>query len=98
MISFIFEGVRTFNALGFANKGKRNAVHKGCSEAFLVWMKKYGEMSALFNDQPEVILNELDEVLIKMKNIDRAKVEDLISKRTQAREAKDWAKADEIRD
>ena len=98
MISFIFEGVRAFNALGFANKGKRNPAHKGCSEAFLSWMKKYGEMSALFNDDPEVILNELDEVLIKMKDIDRSKVEELISKRAQAREAKEWAKADEIRD
>ncbi len=98
MISFIFEGVRAFNALGFANKGKRNPIHKGCSEAFLSWMKKYGEMSALFNADPEKILNELDEVLISMKDIDRSKVEELITKRAQAREAKDWAQADEIRD
>lgn len=98
MISFVFEGVRAFNSLGFANKGKRNPIHKGCSELFLAWMKKYGEMSALFNDEPETILNELDEVLIRMKNIDRAKVEELIQKRSEAREAKDWAKADEYRD
>ncbi|MEE2670208.1 MAG: cysteine--tRNA ligase [Bdellovibrionota bacterium] len=98
MISFIFEGVRAFNALGFANKGKRNPIHKGCSAAFVEWMKKYGSMSALFNDEPAKILGELDDVLIKMKNIDRAQVEELIAQRTKAREDKDWAKADEMRD
>ena len=41
MISFIFEGVRAFNALGFVNKKKKKVVHKGASEAFLVWMKKF---------------------------------------------------------
>ena len=98
MISYVFEGVRAFNALGFANKGKRNPVHKGCSEAFLGWMKRYGQMSALFNDDPQTILNELDDVLIRMKDIDRTEVERLIKERTKAREQKDWGKADEIRD
>lgn len=98
MISFIFEAVRTFNALGFVNKKKRNAVHKGCSEVFLSWMKKYGDMSALFNDKPEDMLNRLDEILIDLRNIDKVKVEKLVSDRNEAREAKDWSKADEIRD
>ncbi len=97
MISFIFEGVRAFNALGFVNKKKKNVVHKGASEAFLVWMKKYGDMSALFNSNPKEILTRLDEILIDMKKIDVEKVKSLVSKRNDAREAKDWAKADEIR-
>lgn len=97
MISFIFEGVRAFNALGFASKNKRNAVHKGCSEYFLNWMKQYGDMSALFNSDPVEMLNDLDNILIKMRKIDKVQVEELVLKRNQAREEKNWAKADEIR-
>ena len=97
MISFIFEGVRAFNSLGFAQKQKRNSTHKGCSEVFIDWMKKYGEMSALFNDDPSTILDALDDILIEMKGIDRHAVENLIKARAAAREAKDWKQADEIR-
>ena len=97
-ISLVFEAVRTFNALGFANKKKRNTVHKGCSELFISWMKKYGDMSALFNEEPSKMINKLDEVSIKLKNIDKEKVEHLVAKRNEARENKDWEAADKIRD
>jgi cysteinyl-tRNA synthetase len=97
-ISFIFEAVRAFNALGFVNKKKKNAVHKGNSQEFLNWMSKYGEMSALFNENPADLLKELDEMLIKIRGIDKAKVEELVGLRNKARDAKDWAQADKYRD
>ncbi len=97
MISYIFEGVRAFNALGFGKKAKRNPTNKGQSEQFLAWIKKYGQMSALFNSDSQVILNRLDEILVDLKEIDKTKVEELVSKRNEARTAKDWEKADEIR-
>jgi cysteinyl-tRNA synthetase len=98
MISFIFEGVRTFNSLGFVNKKKKNAVHKGCSEYFMKWMSKYGEMSALFNSNPKETLNRLDDILISMRDIDKKQVEELIIKRNDARDEKDWSKADILRE
>ncbi|MBT4790376.1 MAG: cysteine--tRNA ligase [Halobacteriovoraceae bacterium] len=97
LISFVFEAVRTFNALGFANKKKKNATHKGASQIFLEWMKKYGDMSALFNSEPSPMLNRLDEILIEMRNIDKEKVETLVQQRNTAREQKDWTLADTIR-
>lgn len=97
-IATVFEAVRTFNALGFANKQKRSAQHKGASEAFLMWMKKYGQMSALFNEPCEAMLNSLEELLIKMSNVDKAEVEKLVAKRLAAREEKNWELADSIRD
>lgn len=97
-ISFIFEGVRLFNAAGFVNKKKRNAVHKGISETFVLWLKKYGTMSALFNCDPSIILNRLEEISIDVKDIDRTQVEQLVQKRNDAREGKDWALADKYRD
>lgn len=97
LISYLFEGTRTFNALGFVNKKKKNAIHKGCSELFLSWMKKYGDMSALFNSAPSEMLNRLDEILISMRDIDKKKVEGLVEQRNAARDAKDWDQADKIR-
>ena len=67
-ISHVFEAVRSFNALGFVNKKKKNAVHKGCSEAFLTWMHKYGEMSALFDQEPLSFMDSLEDILINMKS------------------------------
>ncbi len=96
-ISYVFEAVRTFNALGFANKAKRNVVHKGNSEAFLAWIEKYGKMSALFYENPKTILSELDDMLIRLRDIDKEKVETLVQKRNQARTDKNWDEADSIR-
>jgi cysteinyl-tRNA synthetase len=97
-ISLVFEAVRTFNALGFANKKKKNAVHKGNSEAFWEWMQKYGQMSALFYEDPDETLNRLEEILIKVHKVEISKVEELLLKRNEARDAKDWSAADTIRD
>ena len=97
LISFIFEGVRAFNALGFAKK-KKNAIHKGASEKFLAWMKYYGDLTALFNEEPQKLLSDLNDILIDMRKIDKKKVEELVQKRESAREQKDWALADKIRD
>ncbi len=98
LISYVFEAVRTFNSLGFASKKKKNAMHKGNSEYFLSWMKKYGDLTALFNEDPHSMLNRLDEILIDMRKIDKDKVQMLVKQRNEAREAKDWGRADEIRD
>jgi cysteinyl-tRNA synthetase len=96
-IAIIFEAVRSFNALNITKK-KPNADKKATSEMFINWLNKYGDMSGLFSLNPSEFLKELDEILMRMKNIDRSQVEELISQRRAAREGKDWAKSDEIRD
>jgi len=97
MISYVFEGVRAFNALGFSNKAKRSPTHKGQSELFIAWMDKYGKISALFHQDPKFMLNRLDEIMIDLKQIDIKAVESLVAKRNKAREDKNWDLADEIR-
>jgi len=97
-VSFIFEGVRAFNALGFANKQKRNVNHLGQSVAFKNWIEKYAKVSALFNEKPTDMLNQLDEIALKVMKVDKTKVEDLLRQRNAARDAKDWELADKIRD
>jgi cysteinyl-tRNA synthetase len=97
-ISLLFEGTRAFNALGFANKGKKNAVHKGASLAYWDWMQKYGKMSALFYEDPDQMLANLEDILIRLHKVDISKVDELLLKRNKARAEKDWASADQVRD
>jgi len=97
-ISYIFEGVRAFNALGFASKKKRNGVHKANSLYFKEWLSSYGSLGALFNEEPKDFLEELDEMLIRLREIDKSTVEGLVIKRNEARDAKNWAEADKFRD
>jgi cysteinyl-tRNA synthetase len=97
-ISIIFEAVRTFNSLGVANKKKRSPAHIGASKSFLKWMSNYGQMSALFNEDPKTLLEQLDDVVIRLKDIDKVELEKLVKLRNQARVDKDWDAADKYRD
>ena len=97
-ISIIFEAVRTFNSLGVANKKKRSPAHIGASKSFLKWMSNYGQMSALFNEDPKILLEQLDDVIIRLKDIDKVELEKLVKLRNQARVDKDWDAADKYRD
>ena len=60
-------------------------------------MKKYGALLALFQEPSAEFLKNLDQILIREKNIDVSKVESLIAARTDARKNKDFAQADQIR-
>ncbi len=96
-ISFIFEGVRAFNALGFKTK-KWNANHKENSKVFKSWIHSKGAMAALFQEDPTEIKSRFDEILIIEKEINIQQVEELILKRKIARENKNWEESDKVRD
>ena len=55
------------------------------SKHYFDWVKSSGEMMALFQEAPDELLSELDEILIREKNIDVAKVESLMEERKKAR-------------
>ena len=97
VMASVFEVVRGFNALNLQKKAK-DINSKPTAEAFLAWMKKYGDLMALFGQVPSKFLLELDDILIADRKLDRAKIEELVAKRNEAREAKDWAAADQFRD
>ena len=97
MMANIYEVVRVFNAQNVLKKQKDpNAL--ASAKAFVDWVGTWGAVSALFQEDAQTFLKELDEILILEKGIDKAQVEDLIAQRTKAREDKDWAKSDEVRD
>jgi cysteinyl-tRNA synthetase len=97
VVASVFEVVRAFNSLNLLKKAKdKNS--KPTAEAFLAWMKNYGDMMALFGQDPSNFLLELDDILIADRKLDKAKIEELVAKRNEAREAKDWTAADKYRD
>lgn len=95
-IAIIFEVVRSFNALNITKK-KANAEKKATSQLFIDWLNRYGDMSGLFSLTPDTFLNELDAILLRMRNIDRSYIEDLVAQRKQARDQKNFQLSDEIR-
>ena len=97
VMAHIFEVVRYFNGLELPKK-KRNQQNKATCHYFFSWVVNHGQLMALFNDDPGTFLSEMDEILLREKKIDVAEVENLIAKRKEARDQKDFNQADAIRD
>lgn len=97
VMAAIFEVVRTYNAQNFHKKRKDPIAHATIM-AFKDWLQEQGKMMALFQEDPKTMLKALNDIMVKEKNIDVAKVEELLTQRNLAREQKDWTKADQYRD
>ena len=68
-----------------------------CSQELLLFFKKYGEILSLFEEPAEQFLQNLDDYFLKQKNITRKQVDEVIQKRQQARDKKDFKSSDELR-
>jgi len=97
VVATIFEVVRTFNGLNLLKK-KKDVNSWTTAKAFKDWIQRYGQMMALFQEEPVQFLSSIDDIMIKEKNLDREKILELVKMREEARENKDWDKADEARD
>lgn len=93
----LFEVVRAYNNMA-RKPGKPKAEDKAIAEVFFHWLKNQGSIMAMFQRDPAEYLESLDNRLLAEKGIERTAVEELLVKRAQAREAKDYAASDEIRD
>jgi cysteinyl-tRNA synthetase len=94
--SALFEVVRDFN--GKVKRGlKLNPQLENTCVQFSKWVKKFGALMALFQENPQNFLRDLDDRLLKQKNITRKQVDAIVEARIEARKAKDFAKSDELR-
>ena len=92
-----YEVMKFYNQL-CRKPGKVTDEQKAVAEAYSAWLKTKGEFMALFQESPSEFLKELDDILLLRKKIERAKVDELVAQRTQARADKDYAKSDALRD
>ena len=96
VVAAVFEVVRQFN--NQVRRGlKANPAVQGKSLAFANFIKKVGSFMALFQEPAQSYLISLDDMLLKKLNISRDQVDALVAERSKVREAKDFAKSDELR-
>jgi cysteinyl-tRNA synthetase len=91
-----YEVLRIYNS-----KVKRGAKPTGpivaLSRIFFDWTREIGSIMSLFQKPAKQFLIELDDLLLKKKDLARSKVDQLVAARSEARAAKDFAKSDELR-
>jgi cysteinyl-tRNA synthetase len=97
VMSQIFEVVRAFNNL-LVTKGKNKNDLKASAQKFADWIKSWGALMSLFQEDPNKFISDLDEMYIRLKGLDKKIIEEKISARLMARQNKDWAASDKIRD
>lgn len=95
VLARMFEVVRQFNNL--ARAPKQTPEKAALAKKYLEWMKSWGETMSLFQEDPAGFLRFLDDMLLKKKNLDRSLIDQKVEARSQARIAKDFKKADELR-
>ncbi len=93
----LFEVVRQFNSQ--VRRGlKTNPAIQGKALSFQRFVKKFGQILSLFQEPAHEFLIKLDDMLLKKSNLERSHVDAVVAERAKARESKDFAKSDELRD
>ena len=67
-------------------------------QQFQIFFHKVGKLIALFNEDPIIFLDFLDQKLIELNQIDIKLVKEIVAERTLVRQMKDYQKSDELRD
>ena len=96
-IGIMFEAVHAANRLLDDNPGDLPLNIKARIESTWTDILKIGAILGILQESPQEYFKEQKALGIEKKKIDEAMVEKLIMQRTEARQAKDWTRADEIR-
>lgn len=92
----LFEIVRVFNN-HVRTPGKIDGKKAALAKGLLEWTSWLGGLMSLFAKPPAEFLTTLDNMLLKKKNLDRVQIDSLVKARGEARAAKDFKRADELR-
>lgn len=92
----VFETIRKFNSRIRRGMKLNTQVASQC-EQFLVFIKKFGSTLSLFQEAPQQFLIELDNKLLIKLGYKRIDIDSLVTERSKARDAKDFAQADVLR-
>lgn len=92
----IFNVVRVFNSS--VKSGKPNADGVESAKFFSAWMKRWGQIFSLLQEDAQKFLNTLDDMLLKKKGLERGAIDSIVKERWAARAAKDFAVSDHLRD
>ena len=94
MFAHIFEVIRVFNAL---LKDQSEDISQ-IAKAFQNFIKKQGSLLALFQEDPDIFLRQLEDISLTKQNLKREDIDRMIKERNEARLNRDYQKSDKIRD
>jgi cysteinyl-tRNA synthetase len=97
VMAAFYEVMRLFNNL-CRTPGKVKPEQQAVAEVYFAWLKSQGEVMALFQEEPGAFLNKLDDMILRRRSLNRNDIDKLVTERTSARAAKNYAKSDELRD
>ena len=97
-IGHLFEGVRTMNRLMATKKFRKKADLVASVRALYQTFLKLGEVLGMFGSEPQQWLEQQNLAGLVDLGITATQVEGWIAERLQARQDKDFARSDEIRD
>ncbi len=93
----IFNVVRSYNGVLKPTMKASDELANSSAKVIEV-IKRFGELMALFQNPPDRFLIELDDMLLKEKNLERPAIQKKVDERIAARKTKDFKASDLIRD
>jgi cysteinyl-tRNA synthetase len=67
------------------------------AEVYAAWLKKHGQIMALFQENAAPFLETLDDMILTKRGVTRNSIDQLVSERWKARQEKNYARSDELR-
>ena len=96
VIAEFYELMRLYNQI-CRSPGKIRPEQAAVAESYYHWLRSHADIMALFQEDPESFLIQLDDMLLKKKGLQREAVDALVKERSEARDQKNYAKSDELR-
>ena len=93
----IFEVVRLINSVT-RGPGAMTPARLATAEKFFHWLRSWGELFSLFQEEPTQFLMDVDDKIMAQKGLTRDTVQAMVTERSQARSGRDFKKADQLRD
>ena len=96
-IGIIFEAVRTINRLLDQDENNLFDPAKQTIASGLADILRIGNILGILLDSPAVYFNQKQKQILEEKEVDPVVIKKMVEERNAARKAKDWEKADQIR-
>ena len=97
-IGLLFEAIRHLNTINEAAKKRPSIQYLQLYQEALAVISTMGNVLGILREEPAAFMEHKKDRHLKEMGITRQWVEDAIRERLEARKAKDWARADAIRD
>ena len=96
-MALFFELLKDFEEI--LDKELSRAEKVWCASQFSDFFQKYGKVLSLFQEEPpEMFLKKLDDHILQIRNLSRKQIDEMVKERDQARQIKDFKKADRLRE